>query len=115
MGNMPRGGGIINLAIKDKQSLYQAFMPFVKGGGLFVPTPRQAKLGEEVFVLLTLMDDPERIPLTGKVVWINPRQQGVRAAGFGIQLSGEEGDKARRKIENFLAGALQADRPTHTM
>ena len=62
-----------------------------------------------------VMDDPERIPLTGKVVWINPRQQGVRAAGFGIQLSGEEGDKARRKIENVLAGSLQADRPTHTM
>lgn len=113
--NMPRGGGIINLAIKDKQSLYAAFMPFVKGGGLFVPTPRQCKLGEEVFVLLTLMDDPERIPLTGKVVWINPRSQGTRAAGFGIQLAGEEGDRARRKIETFLAGALQSDRPTNTM
>ncbi len=113
--NMPRGGGIINLAIKDKQSLYSAYMPFIKGGGLFVPTTRQCKLGEEVFVLLTLMDDPERMPVTGKVVWINPRQQGMRPAGFGIQLAGEEGDKARRKIETFLAGALQADRPTHTM
>lgn len=115
MANMPRGGGIINLAIKDKQMLYSAYMPFVKGGGLFVATPRQVKLGDEVFVLLTLMDDPERMPLTGKVVWINPRQQGVHPAGFGIQLSGEEGDKARRKIENFLAGALNSDKPTYTM
>ncbi len=113
--NMPRAGGIINQAIKDKAALYSAYMPFVKGGGLFVPTTRKCKLGEEVFVLLTLMDDPERIPVTGKVVWINPRQQGMRAAGIGIQLSGEEGDKARRKIETYLAGALQADRPTSTM
>ncbi|MDF2445319.1 MAG: type pilus assembly PilZ [Moraxellaceae bacterium] len=113
--NMPRAGGIINQAIKDKIALYNAYMPFVKGGGLFLPTNRQCKLGEEVFVLLTLMDDPERIPLTGKVIWINPRQQGMRAAGIGIQLIGEEGDKARRKIETFLAGALKADRPTHTM
>lgn len=113
--NMPRAGGIINQAIKDKVALYNAYMPFVKGGGLFLPTTRQSKLGEEVFVLLTLMDDPERIPLTGKVIWINPRQQGMRAAGIGIQLTGEEGEKARRKIETFLAGALKADRPTHTM
>ncbi|MFN3587550.1 MAG: PilZ domain-containing protein [Moraxellaceae bacterium] len=113
--NMPRAGGIINQAIKDKAALYAAYMPFVKGGGLFVPTTRQCKLGEEVFVLLTLMDDPERIPVTGKVVWINPRQQGLRAAGIGIQLSGEEGDKAKRKIETYLAGAIQSDRPTSTM
>ncbi|HET8729878.1 MAG TPA: pilus assembly protein PilZ, partial [Moraxellaceae bacterium] len=43
------------------------------------------------------------------------RQQGLRAQGIGIQLTGEEGDKARRKIETILAGALKADRPTHTM
>ncbi len=42
-------------------------------------------------------------------------QQGMRAAGIGIQLTGEEGDKARRKIETFLAGALQSDKPTITM
>lgn len=113
--NMPRAGGIINQAFKDKAALYAAYMPFVKGGGLFLPIARASKLGEEVFVLLTLMDDPERIPLTGKIIWINPRQQGMRAAGIGIQLTGEEGDKARRKIETYLAGALTADRPTQTM
>lgn len=113
--NMPRAGGIINQAFKDKAALYSAFMPFVKGGGLFLPTNRQFKLGEEVFVLLTLMGDPERLPITGKVIWINPPQQGTRAAGIGIQLAGEEGEKARRKIETFLAGALTADRPTNTM
>ncbi|MDP2227695.1 MAG: pilus assembly protein PilZ, partial [Moraxellaceae bacterium] len=78
-------------------------------------TTRQCKLGEEVFVLLTLMDDPERIPVTGKVIWVNTRNQGLRAAGIGIQLSGEEGDKARRKIETHLAGATHSDRPTSTM
>jgi type IV pilus assembly protein PilZ len=113
--NMPRAGGIINQSFKDKTALYAAFMPFVKGGGLFLPTNRPSKLGEEVFVLLTLMDDPERLPITGKIIWINPRQQGMRPAGIGIQLAGPDGDKVRAKIETFLAGALQADRPTYTM
>lgn len=113
--NMPRGGGIINLAIKDKQSLYSVYMPFIKGGGLFVNTTRQYKMGDEVFVLLSLMEDAERLPVTGKVVWINPRQQGMRPAGIGIQFSGDDSAAARRKIETHLAGALQADRPTYTM
>lgn len=113
--NLPRGGGIINQIIKDKAVLYAAFMPFVKGGGLFVPTTRQYKLGDEVFVLLQLMEDPEKIPISGKVIWVSPKGQGMRAAGIGIQFSGEEGDKARRKIETHLAGALQSDRPTNTM
>lgn len=112
---MPRGAGIINLAIKDKPQLYSSYMPFIKGGALFVPSIRQYKLGDEVFVVVSLPDDPERIPLTGKVVWVNHRNQGQRPAGFGLQLVGEEGDKARRKIENMLGGSLQADRPTFTM
>jgi type IV pilus assembly protein PilZ len=112
---LPRGAGIINLPIKDKTALYSSYMPFVKGGAVFVPTPRQYKLGEEVFVVLTLPDDPERIPLTGKVVWVNHRNQGQRPAGFGLQLMGEQGDHARRKIEAQLGGALQADRPTYTL
>ena len=29
-------GGILSLAIKDKSSLYTAYMPFIKNGGLFI-------------------------------------------------------------------------------
>ena len=112
---LPRGAVMINLPIKDKTTLYASYMPFVKGGALFVPTARHYKLGEEVFVVVTLPDDAERMPLTGKVVWVNHRNQGQRPAGFGVQLSGEGGDALRRKIEGQLGGALTADRPTFTL
>jgi len=56
IGGMPRQG-ILSLAIKDKGALYNAYMPFVKGGGLFVPTAKRYGLGDEVFILLTLMED----------------------------------------------------------
>jgi type IV pilus assembly protein PilZ len=39
--------GIISLTIKDKSALYAAYMPFVKGGGLFIPTKKHY-LGDEV-------------------------------------------------------------------
>ena len=44
--------GILSLTIKDKGALYAAYMPFIKNGGIFVPTTREYKLGDEIFMLL---------------------------------------------------------------
>ena len=107
--------GILSLTIKDKSVLYAAYMPFIKGGGLFIPTSKAYRLGDEVFMLLNLMDEPEKIPVAGKVVWITPRgAQGNRAAGVGVQFN-ESDNIARNKIETCLAGALRSDRVTHTL
>ena len=113
---MPGGrSGILSLSIKDKAALYSAYMPFVTNGGLFVATDKNYKLGEEIFLLLNIMDEPEKIPVAGKVVWITPQgAQGNRSAGIGVQFSDQD-DTARRTIENHLAGSLQSNRPTHTM
>jgi len=110
----PRNG-ILSLTIKDKAVLYAAFMPFIKDGGLFIPTNKRYKLGAEVFILLSLMDEPEKLPIAGKVVWITPKgAQGSRAAGIGVQFNNED-DSVLRKIETYLAGALESDRPTYTL
>lgn len=107
--------GILSLTIKDKAVLYAAYMPFVKNGGLFIPTNKSYKMGDEVFMLLSLMDEPEKIPVAGKVIWLTPKgAQGNRAAGIGVQFDGDD-PTANNKIETFLAGSLEADRPTHTM
>lgn len=114
-GVAPRQG-ILSLTIKDKTALYAAYMPFVKNGGLFIPTNKTYHLGDEVFMLLTLMDEVEKIPVAGRIVWITPKgAQGNRSAGIGVQFSEQDNGAARNKIETYLAGALQADRPTHTM
>ncbi len=113
---MSSGQGILNLNIKDKPALYAAYMPFVKNGGLFIPTPKKFKLGDEVFMLLTVMDDKERMPIAGKIIWITPQgAQGNKAQGIGVQFSEQDNGATRNKIEGFLAGALQADKSTHTM
>jgi type IV pilus assembly protein PilZ len=115
MAGAPRQG-ILSLTIKDKNALYAAYMQFVKNGGLFIPTTKQYKLGDEVFMLLTLMDEAERLPVAGKIIWITPvGAEGNRAAGIGVQFSDQDGGAARNKIEGYLAGALQSDRPTHTL
>ena len=109
--------GILSLAVKDKAALYNAYMPFFKHGGIFVQTPKRYFLGDEVFLLLTLPESSERLPVAGKVVWVTPSgAQGNRPAGIGGQF-GEtaEGEAVKSRIEAMLAGTLDAERPTHTM
>lgn len=115
MSVVPRiSHGILSLNIETKEELQQSYMPFVTNGGLFVPTARSYQLGEEVFVLLTLMDDPDKIPVTGKVVWVTPKAaQGGKSAGIGIQLSPDD-TTLHQKIETLLAGAASAGRKSHT-
>jgi len=108
--------GMLSLSIKDKSSLYAAYMPFVKNGGLFIPTNRIYRLGDEVFMLLTLMEDNERLPVAGTIIWMTPKgAQGNRAQGIGVQFSLQDKGATRGKIETHLAGSLKSDRITHTM
>lgn len=108
--------GMLSLSIKDKASLYASYMPYVKNGGLFIPTNKNYNLGDEVFMLLTLMEDNERLPVAGKIIWMSPPgAQGNRATGIGVQFSPQDKGQTRSKIETHLAGAMKADRITHTM
>lgn len=108
--------GILSLTIRDKNALYAAYMPFIKNGGLFIPTSKTYQLGDEVFMLLNLMEETERIPVAGKIIWITPKgAEGYRSTGIGVQFSDQDGGQTRAKIENYLAGALESDRQTHTM
>ncbi len=108
--------GILSLTIKDKQVLYAAYMPFVENGGLFIPTTKKYRLGEEVFMLLTLMQESERIPVAGRIVWLTPvGAEGNRSPGIGVQFSEQDAGKARNKIETLLGGLLKSEKATHTM
>lgn len=113
--NRAKGGmsGILSLTIKDSSSLYSSYMPFITGGGLFIPTSKRYSLGDEVFIRLTLMDEADKLPVPGKVVWITP-QGSARMAGIGVQFT-DATDTVRNKIETYLAGALKSDRETSTM
>lgn len=107
---------VLSLAIKEKAALYAAYMPYLKNGGIFVPTHRTYQLGDEVYLILTLLDDPTKFPVAGKVVWISPAGGGSRQPGIGVHFPGDEaGMLARKRIEELLGSALRSSRPTHTI
>lgn len=108
--------GVVQLAIREKAALYAAYMPFIDGGGLFVPTTRAAHIGDELYLILSLIDEPGKLPVTGTVVWVTPSGTPGRQQGLGIQFTKDEaGVRARSRIEDLLGGALKANRPTHTV
>lgn len=97
-------GGILQVNITDRAMLQASYMPFIVDGGLFVASKQEFKLGQECFVLATLPEQKQKIPLTGKVVWINQRQSGLKPQGFAIQLSGDKGAYYKAEAEKLLAG-----------
>lgn len=109
------GQGMLTLAIKEKPALYAAYMPFISNGGLFIPTEKSYKLGDQVFLLLSLLEDSDRLPTPCTVVWITPsRAQGNRVRGIGVQFNKSDKGATHRRIEEHLAGMLNSDRRTHT-
>ena len=109
--------GVLSMTISSKSTLYAAYMPHLKHGGLFIPGNRPYNLGDEVFVLLSLMDDKSRFPVAGRVAWVTPPgAQNSRSQGVGIHFHDDEaGRELKAKIETLLGGLLQSSRPTHTL
>jgi len=107
---------VLSLSIKEKAALYSAYMRFIDGGGLFIPTTRAAQFGDDIYAIVALMDEPAKVPIPGKVCWITPPGVPGRQQGIGVQFAkNEAGEQARQTIEALLSGALQSARPTHTI
>lgn len=108
---------VIQLVFREKGALYAAYMPLFSEGGLFVPTTREYKLGEDIYLLLSLPEDPQRYPVAGKVGWITPANaSGGRTQGVGVRFPSDEKSRGlKQKIEEILGTSLSSAKPTQTI
>ena len=108
---------VLSLNINSKSALYAAFMPHLRYGGIFIPTEKTFEMGEEVFLLLSLMNEPEKHAIQGKVAWFTPpHATEKRVQGIGVAFASSDAAKAAKiKIENLLVGSQNSTRPTHTL
>jgi type IV pilus assembly protein PilZ len=115
-GTTPRPS-VIQLAIKEKAALYAAYISQFTDGGIFIPSAKDYKLGDDVYVLMTLPEDPQRYPVAGKVAWVTPaKAAGNRTQGIGIRFPADEKSKLLKiKIEQLLGAHLGSERPTQTI
>ncbi len=107
---------ILSLTIREKSALATAYMRFIDGGGLFIPTSRPARLGDEVYAMVTVVDEESRMPIPGRVCWITPAGVPGRPQGIGVQFAkNEAGEQARTTIEKLIGAAQKTDRATQTI
>jgi len=108
---------VMQLVFREKGALYAAYMPVLSDGGLFVPTTRDYKLGEDIYLLLSLPDDPQRFPVAGKVAWITPpNASGGRTQGVGVRFPNDEKSRQLKiKIEEVLGTSISSSKPTQTL
>ncbi len=108
---------VIQLVFREKGALYAAYMPVLTDGGLFVPTTRDYKLGEDIYLLLSLPDDPQRYPVAGKVAWLTPpNASGGRTQGVGVRFPADDKTRVLKlRIEEILGTQISSSRPTQTV
>ncbi len=113
---MTTTSGIVQHNIPDKATLYASYMPFLKNGGMFLPGQTRLRMGQEIFLVLSMMNNPEKARVAAKVVWVNPPgAQGGRPAGVGVHFLEADNGMTRAKIENYLAGSLHSEQRTYTI
>jgi len=108
---------VIQLVFREKGALYAAYIPAFTEGGLFVPTSRDYTLGDDIYLLLSLPEDPQRYPVAGKIAWITPpNASGGRTQGVGVRFPGDDKTRLLRvKIEQILGTNISSSKPTQTL
>jgi type IV pilus assembly protein PilZ len=108
---------VMQLVFRERSALYAAYMPLLSDGGLFVPTTRDYRLGDDIYLLLMLPDDPQRYPVAGKVAWVTPANaSGGRTQGVGVRFPADDKTRQLRlKIEEILGTSISSSKPTQTV
>jgi type IV pilus assembly protein PilZ len=108
---------VLSLAIKEKVALYASYMPFLSNGGIFVPTNKVYKIADEIYLILSLMEDTSKYPIAGKVAWVTPAgANNNKAQGVGVHFPADEsGKRVKMRIEEILGAAVTSSRSTHTL
>lgn len=93
---------ILNYVLNDLVELNLSYMPFITGGGLFVPTETEFLLGEKICVDLKISEEKNML-IDGKVIWITPKNALHHVlAGVGIQFEGSHATEIKKMIESYL-------------
>lgn len=116
-GASPARPSVIQLVFREKGALYAAYIPSFVDGGLFVPTTRDYRLGDDIYLLLSLPEDAQRYPVAGKIAWITPpNASGGRTQGVGVKFPNDDKTRLLRvKIEQILGTAISSSKPTQTL
>lgn len=106
------------VVINDKKELYRCYMPFIAGGGIFIPfnedvTPNKVIPGQKMLILFSMLESKQKIPIQGKVVWIN--KTGI-TKGYGVAFGDSAPMRAlKENIESNITDLMAKKEATYTL
>lgn len=110
------GRKMLNLQLKDRDTLYKSYLSFIEEGGLFIETRENYQLGEEIFLLVSLPEIDQRYPVAGTVIWVTPAgAAGIHPQGIGVRFGSRDEGKLLNRIEKILGEMIDSEIPTYTM
>lgn len=93
----------LNYIINDPIELNLSYIPFISGGGLFVPTSDFYSLGDIVVIHLEIVSKNVTLTIEGKIVWITPSNALHHVlSGIGVQFTGANAPRISAQIEENL-------------
>ena len=100
----PEASQLLQLEIQNKVFLHSHYMPFIKDGGIFIPTEQEFHFEQQVVMLLRFIDKGKKLPISGRVVWISPKSgRGSSVTpGVGLQFAGDNRKDIQKAIEAYL-------------
>lgn len=97
----PMMGGMAHVNVLIKRFYKRHTWLLCKAEAYLLQSKQAVKMGQKSFVLATLPDNPQKIPLTGRVIWITHKQTHLKPQGFAIQLAGERVIIIKTKLKEF--------------
>ena len=107
------GAHILSGAVFEPRALNELFPDWKElGAPLNTPVKR-----DDIYLLLSLPEDPQRYPVAGKIAWITPANaSGGRTQGVGVRFPADDKTRLLRvKIEQILGTNLSSSKPTQTL
>jgi type IV pilus assembly protein PilZ len=98
----------LSYTISDPVELNLSFMPFINGGGLFIPTQQKFDLDTRITLHLQLPGYTDTLTIPGKIIWITPPNALHHVlSGVGIQFTGPDAKTIRAQIETLMDNAME--------
>lgn len=117
MGNALRAvqaAEVLHWQAIDRETLHKIYMPFVEGGGFFLATDKDYRLGDRVHFVVSLLDEPESSVLAATVIWSASHHGLQYQRGIGVQLA-DQTSALSRKVEAYLAANISPNIPSFTL
>ncbi len=106
---------IVKLNIANRHELLRCYIKQFKGGGVFAKGKYNYKIGDKIFVLISLQETNESIAVNTTVGWIASSSVIGYPEGIGCQFTSDKAClSAKNKIETMLGTALNKDYESYT-